>query len=234
MSLPFFPALIDVPIFPLPGIVLFPGSLLPLRIFEPRYVALLRDALAGEKLIGMAQLKEAGFANDESFEVRPAVYDVLGVGRIVAHEKLADGTSHIALLGQARCRINSERPHEPYRIASVAALRDQLPVNSVEREQLRRAVYEVKQGALALSLRTLDAEAQVPLKNVLESPDAGLIADVLAGIFVHDHQLRQTLLENQNVFERIRILRELLNQMGGRAEIKAPNMTLRNDEICLN
>lgn len=235
MSLPSFPNALDVPLFPLPGIVLFPGSLLPLRVFEPRYVALLRDALAGDKLIGMAQLRASSFeTNEPAFDARPAIHDVLGVGRVVAHEKLADGTSHIALLGQARCRISAERPHAPYRMASVVALRDVLPANAVEREQLRRMLYEVKQAALSLSGRTLDAEARTPLKNVLESSDAGLIADVLAGIFAHDHQLRQTLLDNPHVFPRIRILRELLRQMLGSAEIQAPKLTLRNDEICLN
>jgi Lon protease-like protein len=235
MSSQSFPNLLDVPLFPLPGIVLFPGSVLPLRVFEPRYVALLRDALTGTRLIGMAQLKASSFPQTESeFHVRPPVYDVLGVGRIVAHEKLADGTSHIALLGQARVKIKAERPHEPYRIAQVEALHDILPSNIVDREKLRRMVADIKKGAQTLSQRTLDAEAQSPLAQVLESPDPGHIADVLSGIFVHDHQLRQALLENQNVFARISILRELLNQMLGRAEIQAPRVKLRNDEICLN
>lgn len=234
MSLP-FPSSLDVPLFPLPGIVLFPGALLPLRVFEPRYVELLRDVLAGDKLIGMAQLKPNGFTMPQAGGAPPPLYPVLGVGLVVAHEKLKDGTSRIALLGQARCRISAEQPHEPYRMAKVVALRDEMPNNAVEREQLRRAVYELKESACAMAERTLDTQTQEPLHQVLKKcADAGLVADVLSGIFVRDHQLRQALLENTQVFARIRILRTVLSQMLGRAEAKAPTMSLPNDEICLN
>ena len=50
----------DLPLFPLPSVALFPGALLPLHIFEPRYRAMVRDALDGERLIGMVMLDPAG------------------------------------------------------------------------------------------------------------------------------------------------------------------------------
>ena len=62
-----------IPIFPLPNAVLFPGVFLPLHIFEPRYRAMVADALEGDRLIGMMLLKP-GWESD--YEGRPPVYPV--------------------------------------------------------------------------------------------------------------------------------------------------------------
>ena len=98
----------------LPGAVLFPGSMLPLYIFEPRYRAMVADALAGERMIGMAMIDPAGPFGD-----RPPVLPVGGAGRIVEQERLDDGRFNIILEGTGRFRILGERPSAPYRIASV-------------------------------------------------------------------------------------------------------------------
>jgi len=108
-----------LPLFPLPGVVLFPGTLLPLHIFEPRYRAMVADVLAGERMIGMAMIDPAGPFGD-----RPPVLPVGGAGRIVEQERLEDGRFNIILEGTGRFRILGERPSGPYRIASV----DPLPV----------------------------------------------------------------------------------------------------------
>jgi len=103
-----------LPIFPLPGVVLFPGTLLPLHIFEPRYRAMVSDALAGESLIGMAMLDPERFSPE-----RPPVLRLGGAGRIVEQERLDDGRFNIILEGVWRYRIVREEPSAPYRTASV-------------------------------------------------------------------------------------------------------------------
>ena len=70
------PGLIRVPIFPLAGALLFPGTQLPLHVFEPRYRAMVRDALAGDRLIAMVQPR------DENEP--PAVFAIGCLGRIVS------------------------------------------------------------------------------------------------------------------------------------------------------
>ena len=94
-------ALIRVPIFPLAGALLFPRTQLPLHIFEPRYRAMVRDALAGEKLIAMVQPRDA--------QEPPAVFQIGCLGRIVGCEALQDGRYNIVLEGISRIRI----AHEP-------------------------------------------------------------------------------------------------------------------------
>lgn len=91
-------------IFPLPGALLFPGMHLPLHIFEPRYRAMISDAMARNRRIGMVQprMMEAG-AGD-----KPALYDIGCVGRIADIEMLDDGRSNLVLEGVALFRIERE------------------------------------------------------------------------------------------------------------------------------
>lgn len=108
-----------IPLFPLPGVVLLPGTLLPLHIFEPRYRAMVADALAGNRTIGMAMLK-AGW---EMSEENPAIHAIGGAGEIVESEELEDGRYNILLQGRFRYRIVREEAAEtPYRTASVEEL----------------------------------------------------------------------------------------------------------------
>src|SRR6185369_4183884 len=102
------PRYLDLPLFPLPGVVLLPSVMMPLRIFEPRYVKMLSDVMAGDKqCIAMAQLKEKSF---DSTQERPEVHTVVGLGEIWSTRELGDGSSQILLLGRARCLIQAERP----------------------------------------------------------------------------------------------------------------------------
>jgi Lon protease-like protein len=99
-----------VPIFPLSGALLFPRSQLPLHIFEPRYRAMVRDALASDRLIGMVQPKDE--------KEPPKVYQVGCLGRIVGSEELDDGRFNIVLEGIGRFRILREsNVMTPYRQA---------------------------------------------------------------------------------------------------------------------
>ena len=101
-------ALLRVPIFPLAGALLFPRSQLPLRIFEPRYRAMTRDALASDRLIAMVQPKDSGEP--------PALFEIGCIGRIASCDELDDGRFDIVLEGLSRFRIAREAEVEtPYR-----------------------------------------------------------------------------------------------------------------------
>ena len=105
-----------LPLFPLPGVVLFPGTLLPLHIFEPRYRALVAHALETDRLIGMAMI-----AGDLPEEVPglPPIREFGGAGTIVEHEMLPDGRYNIVLEGSFRFRILREEVSRPFRTATV-------------------------------------------------------------------------------------------------------------------
>jgi Lon protease-like protein len=101
-------ALLRVPVFPLAGALLFPRSQLPLHIFEPRYRAMTRDAMAGDRLIAMVQPR-----NDEE---PPGLFEIGCIGRIGACEELDDGRFNLVLEGLSRFRIAREAEVDtPYR-----------------------------------------------------------------------------------------------------------------------
>jgi Lon protease-like protein len=94
-----------LPIFPLTGVLLLPRGRLPLNIFEPRYLAMTRDAMAGERLIGMVQP-----ADPPIRETNPAVYPTGCAGRITSFSETEDGRLLITLTGVSRFRIREELP----------------------------------------------------------------------------------------------------------------------------
>lgn len=104
-----------LPLFPLDA-VLLPQTHLPFHVFEPRYRALLADALAGEKLIGLHTLDPVAPPLPDG---RPALLPYGCAGTIVEHEPLEDGRSNIVLRGVFRYRVAGERTGRAYRLAEV-------------------------------------------------------------------------------------------------------------------
>ena len=101
-------------VFPLPSVVLFPGAAVPLHIFEPRYRQLLRDCLASDQVLALAQLApgwEADYAG------RPPMKPVACAGVVGWSERLDEGRYNIIIQGVVRIRILEEHePREPYRV----------------------------------------------------------------------------------------------------------------------
>ena len=88
------------PIFPLPGMVLFPGTYLPLHIFEPRYRAMTEAALAGDQVIGMILIR----GDEDAMQRRAPIFNIGCAGRIVESERLPDGRFNLLLHGARRFR----------------------------------------------------------------------------------------------------------------------------------
>ncbi|MDQ8757053.1 LON peptidase substrate-binding domain-containing protein [Sphingosinicella sp. LHD-64] len=99
-------ALLRVPIFPLVGALLFPRGQLPLHIFEPRYRAMVRDALDGDRLIAMIQPRPA--LDDSREMIAPPIFEIGCIGRLAGCEELDDGRFNIVLEGLSRFRVARE------------------------------------------------------------------------------------------------------------------------------
>lgn len=107
----------EIPLFPLPNVVLFPDVYLPLHIFEERYRAMTRQALGGTRLIGMTVLREG---SADGYDGAPPIYATGCAGAIVHHEALPDGRFNIVLQGVARFDVQREVPDAaPFRVARV-------------------------------------------------------------------------------------------------------------------
>src|SRR6187401_3042403 len=112
------------PLFPLPNILLFPGCVVPLHIFEPRYRQMVGDLLDGPGRMVMGNLISQPdpferCASAEKAAAQPPVYQVAGLGEIVHHEREPDGRFLIWLLGQSRVRIKEVSSERMYRLVDV-------------------------------------------------------------------------------------------------------------------
>ncbi|MBI3828072.1 MAG: LON peptidase substrate-binding domain-containing protein [Planctomycetes bacterium] len=229
----FLPNQFEVPLFPLPDAVLFPGMVMPLHIFEPRYRKLLADALAGEKLIAMARLK-AGWQSE--YLGRPPIHEIVGVGRVGANQELADGTSNIALIGIARCQVREDLARDlPYRLAGVMLLKDR-PLKGPEIQKQAKAARDALCAVAGELIRkTMNAEArEVMARSLEERQEAGQAADFLASVFVLDPDVRQGLLENLEPLDRCRRVLALVTQLAQGREPEGPPSTGKLDEYSLN
>ena len=142
-----------IPLFPLGDVVLFPRVPLPLHIFEPRYRKMVADALAGDRVVGMVLLRP-GWEVD--YEGRPPVFDSGCAGLIDRWEELPDGRYNIVLRGLSRFRVREEHPGEPYRLASVEPLADDLgPEDSLSaaRDRVVERIAEAADVAVTVVAR---------------------------------------------------------------------------------
>jgi len=126
----------EVPVFPLGGVVLFPGAVLPLVIFEERYKQMLTDVLDKDRVISLALLKQC---SKEEYEREPPFHETVCVGQIIHHESLPDGRYSIALLGLSAGRAVAAKSDKPYRIADIELLEDSFDAKAADEAKLERA-----------------------------------------------------------------------------------------------
>lgn len=195
-----------LPLFPLPNVVLFPGALLPLHVFEPRYRELVRAVLAGRKLMGIGRLKP-GF--EEDYEGRPPVFDVCGIGSVIESVEHADGRFDITLRGLARARIVAELPpRSAFREVRVEELHDGVSDAAVTSAWQRKLI------SLWASLAPHLPESVRDLRALTRGAEgAGAYADRLAAALVGDPDASQWLLGETDPTERLRLLTQRLQQV---------------------
>ena len=194
----------DVPIFPLSEVVLFPGALLPLHIFEKRYQAMLKDVLEGDRLIAMALLKQC---TEKEYEEQPPFFGTVCVGQVIHHEKLGKGRSNIALLGLSAGRAEPADAKKPYRVARIDLLADRFDAGNDYDEKLRRAFAEaMPEGGDVDGLRDQLAE----FLSAEDVPAALLNTCALTAPLRAAEKLE--LLETRSVSRRLDRLLELLSR----------------------
>jgi uncharacterized protein len=195
-----FPIPEMVPVFPLPTVVFFPETYLPLHIFEPRYREMVHDASAQGHCIGMALLKEGW---EDQYAEAPPIYAIGCVGRIISSHKLADGRFNIVLQGLHRCTYEEQAVSTPYRQA--------------------RIIPHSQHGASAL-----DAETRINLEHVTQEyltwkkahelcqviasgklTDSILVHNLSAGLDLSPVE-KQFLLESDHLIQQARRLIDLI------------------------
>lgn len=208
-----------LPVFPLGGALLLPRGRLPLNVFEPRYLAMIEDALAGDRLIGMIQPSDT--ADDDADppddadgdEAPPPLFAVGCVGRLVSFNEREDGTCSIVLAGLARFRVVHEQ-------AGVRGYR-RLAVSYADFAQDLDEAGDVvfKREALIDSLRRFFTQRGFEARwEAIEQMDDETLLTTLSMICPFPPAEKQALLEAPTLAERARTLQMLLEMAGHETE----------------
>ena len=190
----------EVPLFPLPNVVLFPAALLPLHIFEPRYRAMFGDALEGDRLIGMVMLRPGW---EKNYEGTPPVYPVGCAGFITHADRLPDGRFNVILCGLEKFRILGERRvgdgENPYRMARIESIEE------IARLGTESGLHEARSRLERLIARRLHRSADDTIPKDIPAED------LVRAIAQHLEPLeKQALLECDGPLQRCLALVELL------------------------
>ncbi len=191
-----------IPLFPLKGAILLPRSTLPLNIFEPRYLAMMDDVLAGERVLGIIQPGRTD-SDEESPEGKSSPLKRVGcAGRLTSFQELDDGRLLITLSGIARFEVLSEiATDKPYRVCEAGYegfVPDLAPDTSAA---------EVDRPALLKVLKSyLDAHRlRADWKSIAEAP-MELLINSLAVISPFGPEEKQALLEARDLKARAEVL----------------------------
>jgi len=193
-----------IPVFPLPGVIMLPGSNLPLNVFEPRYLQMVKDVRANHGLIGMIQPRDG-----EDTSAVPPVYGVGGIGHITDYAETQDGRNIIRLTGLCRFAVKEElQVMTPYRqvqpdwVPFAADLAEGDASPPINRPELMAALQAY------LEQKGLDADYD----GINTAPDKVLI-NTLSMIIPFGVPEKQALLEAMGTTERAEVLKSLLVMM---------------------
>jgi len=187
----------EIPVMTLPGAVFFPRTVLPLRIFEPRYRQMLAETLAGERIFAVAALNEKGA--DPLAPTEPP-HRIATAGIIRACQKSEDGTSTLLLEGLARIAITAIVHEVPYRMIAVQPLLDLTHDAPEALTKLRGRLVR------AFTLRAkLGGDLPQELRHaVAEIADPAALCDLLVYSIARDKAFKQRMLETLDPAERLR------------------------------
>ena len=189
-----------IAIFPLPNAVLFPNVFLPLHIFEQRYRAMVSDALATDRIIGMVLLRPGW---EQDYEGRPPIYPVGCAGLITHAERLSDGRFNIVLQGLEKFRVLDEDDSHRYRLARIENL-PEARTNGHDRDEMRMARRRLE-ALLVPSDKSRSSDTRVPASMSDED-----LVNALAQYLELEPVEKQALLEREGLLDRCRSLIELL------------------------
>lgn len=193
-------ALATVPIFPLPGTVLLPRTMISLHVFEPRYRKMTEDALEGARVMAIAMLDPE---RPPDAHGRPAIHRVAGLGALRRSARLPDGRFNLVIEGVCRVRLEDELPPtKPYRRAPATVLEDMLP-----RTQTPLAPAMASLRALCVrAMSQLNPKEVADLEGLNQVTDPGHLADLVAAAAMQDASDRQQVLEAVDVERRLELV----------------------------
>ncbi len=193
------------PIFPLPNASLFPNVLLPLHIFEPRYLCMVEDVLNSDGYLALALLKDPA---DKNYATKNcAIHETVCLGKVVSDERLDDGRYYLLLQGLCRAKLLAEIPTDlPYRTGILELMTDQYVSEPVIDRDHRKQELVTHFSSL---FPQLGIEQKLLL--ALDTDVAlGELCDVIAHAMRLESEVAWRLLEQADVDERSELILQLL------------------------
>jgi Lon protease-like protein len=204
-----------LPLFPLPGTVFLPNTILPLHVFEHRYRTLLSDIQEGDGIVVIPRLKPGWEAN---YGGAPPIFHVAGFGKIIRCQRLPDGRSNVVILGLGRIQIGREVPTDaPYRVAQCDVLHDDPSLDGARALKQKIARLRVMAGQ-ALGDRPAIAQRIQQLIEIQSDPIA--FVDGMAHLILPNVDARQAFLEITQLNARIDSLQGVLASTMYDAELR--------------
>ena len=142
----------ELPVFPLPDVVLFPQEVLPLHIFESRYRMMLQSVLETDSRFGVVRWDPS----------KNKMADVGCCAEIMQHQTSEDGRSNIVTLGQQRFRILEITREAPFRTALISWIEDEEVPNHSELDQLKESVSSALRDVVALTGKLTGSDVTLP------------------------------------------------------------------------
>jgi len=203
---------LPLPVFPLPSCTLLPHSSSNLHVFEPRYRAMVRDALDSRQLIAMAVFEGDDWKSN--YQGAPAVKPIVCVGYIVRHRQTDDGRYYLLLQGVCRAEIVQETHHDDYRMALLAPT-EHHPIDEADLDDQRGLIEQRLNDPLLRELADISA-----IHNWLsdEIPTSALIDLTVIQLF-DDTTVRYNMLAEPHAGQRAASLIQLLDQTRQSLEI---------------
>lgn len=204
--------------FPLPDTVLFPGQVLPLHIFEPRYREMTRDVVTSSEMLLAIALLKPGY-EDSYFTNSAPIHGLAGLGKVLEWGRLADGKYNIVVRGCHRVRVISELNGATYRRARLEILESP---GSVAIEHLACARDELT-GVIRDRL-TCNPECQAKLLSLLEAgAPLGEVADMIAAALPLSGEAKQVMLGDLDPAQRAARVSDWIRQLTNAPPVRGFN-----------
>jgi Lon protease-like protein len=202
-----------VRLFPLPNRVVFPHVMQPLHIFEPRYRALLEEALGGDGLIAMAILAPGW---EKNYEGRPRLQPHACLCKVATHHLTSEGNYNVLLLGVKRIEIVRELPPaKPFREAEARLRHDDYPEDfAAGRFSKQRRLLELFKQGLPKLAETAEGLDELLGKHI----PLGMLTDIVAYTLELGFDKKIQLLAETNVDRRVEILFDYLSNAANAGE----------------
>ena len=209
----------ELPLFPLPDVVLFPQQLLPLHIFESRYRMLLQTVLETDKRFGIVRINPD---NGEMAEIGCCA-------EVLQHQTTEDGRSYIVTLGQQRFRVLNITRETPFRSAMVSWMEDEPVADHADLNTLRDKVSSALTDVFSLTAKLQGRKAELPD----DLPDLPRELSFWIGAHLDNRAApeQQTLLELSDTTERLERQFEMLDHTRRQLAARTVLMDLKEQDV---